>query len=76
MSFVTGLVLIDAPASALNNLGSIPGSRTDNTVGVKVIKAKDGAYPYVSAQAFRYWLRATLEKKQPGWKPAPFFLDK
>ncbi|WP_343410510.1 hypothetical protein [Candidatus Amarolinea dominans] len=49
MSFVTGLLLIDAPASALNNLGSIPGARTDNTVGVKMIKARDGAYPYVSA---------------------------
>ena len=61
MSFVTGLLLIDAPASALNNLGSIPGARTDNTVGVKMIKTRDGAYPYVSAQAFRYWLRATLE---------------
>jgi len=76
MSFVTGLVLIDAPASALNNLGSIPGSRTDNTVGVKVIKAKDGAYPYVSAQAFRYWLRTTLEKKYPDWKPAPIYREK
>ena len=39
MSFVTGLMLIDAPASALNNLGSIPGARTDNTVGVKLIRS-------------------------------------
>lgn len=76
MSFVTGLLLIDAPASALNNLGSIPGSRTDNTVGVKVIKTKEGAYPYVSAQAFRYWLRTTLEKKDPNWKPAPIYREK
>jgi len=75
MAFVTGLLLIDAPASALNNLGSIPGSRTDNTVGVKVIKAKDGMYPYVSAQAFRYWLRNTLEKKNPDWKPAPTYRE-
>jgi CRISPR-associated protein Cst2 len=45
MSFITGLLLIDAPASALNNLGSIPGARTDNTVGVKVIRTKEGAYP-------------------------------
>ncbi len=76
MSFVTGLLLIDAPASALNNLGSIPGSRTDNTVGVKVIKTKEGAYPYVSAQAFRYWLRTTLEKKESNWKPAPIYREK
>lgn len=75
MSFVTGLLLIDAPASALNNLGSIPGARTDNTVGVKVIKAKDGAYPYVSAQAFRYWLRTTLEGADLGWQPAPIYRE-
>ena len=76
MAFVTGLLLIDAPASALNNLGSIPGARTDNTVGVKVIRAKDGVYPYVSAQAFRYWLRATLENGDWGWEKAPIFREK
>lgn len=76
MTFVTGLLLIDAPASALNNLGSIPGARTDNTVGVKVIRAKDGAYPYVSAQAFRYWLRATLENGAWGWQKAPIYREK
>ncbi|MFZ1238443.1 MAG: type I-B CRISPR-associated protein Cas7/Cst2/DevR [Anaerolineae bacterium] len=75
MSFVTGLLLIDAPASALNNLGSIPGARTDNTVGVKMIKARDGAYPYVSAQAFRYWLRTTLEDAQIGWQKAPIYRE-
>lgn len=75
MSFVTGLLLIDAPASALNNLGTIPGARTDNTVGVKVIRAKDGTYPYVSAQAFRYWLRTTLENAGLGWKAAPIYRE-
>lgn len=75
MSFVTGFVVIDAPASALNNLGSIQGARTDNTVGVKVIKAKDGQYPYVSAQAFRYWLRTTLEKADLGWQAAPIYRE-
>ena len=75
MSFTTGLLLIDAPASALNNLGSIQGARTDNTVGVKVIKAKDGMYPYVSAQAFRYWLRTTLETGDLGWQPAPIYRE-
>lgn len=74
MAFITGLLLIDAPASALNNLGSIPGARTDNTVGVKMIRAKDGPYPYVSAQAFRYWLRATLEEN-PDWKAAPIYRE-
>lgn len=76
MSFVTGLMLIDAPASALNNLGNIPGARTDNTVGVKMIRSKDGAYPYVSAQAFRYWLRTTLNNEDLGWEAAPIYREK
>ena len=75
MAFVTGLLLIDAPASALNNLGSIPGARDENTVGVKMIRAKDGAYPYVSAQAFRYWLRTTLEQANIGWQAAPIYRE-
>lgn len=75
MAFVTGLFLIDAPAAALNNLGNLPGSRTDNTVGVKIIRAKEGGYPYVSAQAFRYWLRATLEKGHREWRAAPVYRE-
>lgn len=71
MSFITGMMLIEAPASALNNAGAETGQRTDNIVVVKAIKARDGAYPYVSAQAFRYWLRTTVEKKIPDWKAAP-----
>ncbi len=75
MAFVTGLLLIDAPASALNNLGSIPGEREDNTVGVKVIRTKDGSYPYVSAQALRYWLRETLSSRVQGWQTAPIYRE-
>lgn len=75
MAFVTGLTLIDAPASALNNLGSIPGEREDNTVGVKVIKTKEGSYPYVSAQAYRYWLRETLTSRIHGWRSAPMYRE-
>lgn len=75
MAFVTGLMLIDAPASALNNLGNVPGARTDNTVGVKAIRARDGMYPYVSAQAFRYWLRTTLENGNFGWQAAPIYRE-
>ncbi len=72
MSFVTGLLLIDAPASALNNLGNIPGSLTENTVAVKTIGTSGGAaYPYVSAQAFRYWLRESLQKNVPEWQSSP-----
>lgn len=74
MAFVTGILLIDAPASALNNLGIIQSERTENSSGVKVIRTREqGSYPYVSAQAFRYWLRTTAEKRVPGWQPAPIY---
>lgn len=75
MAFVTGLFLIDAPASALNNLGAVEGARTDNTTGVKVIRARDGAYPYVSAQSFKYWLRQTISREVPNWKAAPIYRE-
>src|SRR5947199_9508815 len=80
MAFVTGLLLIDAPASALNNLGNIPGERLENTSGVKVIRTgttpRDRqSYPYVSAQAFRYWLRTTAEKRVEGWRAAPMYRE-
>lgn len=73
MAFATGVLLIDAPASALNNAGSIPGSHTDNTIAVKCIRTRAGElFPYVSAQAFRYWLRTTLERMpETGWQAAP-----
>lgn len=71
MAYITGLVLIDAPASALNNSGKLEGSRTDNAIGVKKIRTREGDYPYVSAQSFRYWLRTVLEQNGSGWKSAP-----
>jgi CRISPR-associated protein Cst2 len=76
MAYLTGLFLIDAPASALNNAGAEPGAKTDNTIVVKKIRAHDGVYPYVSAQAFRFWLRTTLEHSDLGWKAAPVFREK
>lgn len=75
MAFVTGLLLIDAPASALNNLGQIEGERYDNASGVKHIKTREGTYPYVSAQAFRYWLRNTLQAYVPQWRAAPVYRE-
>jgi CRISPR-associated protein Cst2 len=79
MSFVTGLLLIDAPASALNNAGKKQIARTDNAIEVKQIRARDGVYPYVSAQAFRYWLRGTLAElaRTNGveWKSAPIYRE-
>jgi len=75
MAFMTGLLLIDAPASALNNLGRIEGAMAENASGVKFIRTREGAYPYVSAQAFRYWLRRTLENGEWGWKAAPVYRE-
>ncbi|NPA06350.1 MAG: type I-B CRISPR-associated protein Cas7/Cst2/DevR [Chloroflexi bacterium] len=75
MAFVTGLLLIDAPASALNNMGQVPGSFAENAVAVKAVSTPEGRYPYVSAQAFRYWLRSTLEKGPWGWKAAPIYRE-
>lgn len=70
MSHITGIFLIDAPAAALNNAGKDEEARTDNAVAVKVIRAADGRYPYVSAQAVRYWLRTQLANA-PGWSASP-----
>lgn len=79
MAFVTGLLLIDAPASALNNAGQRQGSRTDNAIEVKQIRTREGAYPYVSAQAFRFWLRNTLanmaKSDEFDWKSAPIYRE-
>lgn len=77
MAFVTGMLLIDAPASALNNAGAVAGARTDNTIAVKAIRARTNeTYPYVSAQAFRYWLRTSLEQlPETGWTASPIFRE-
>lgn len=75
MAFVTGLMILDAPASALNNAGADTGARTDNIVAVKKIRTPQGVYPYVSAQSFRYWLRSTLELGKSGWVTAPVFRE-
>ncbi len=74
MSHVTGIFVVDAPASALNNSGKDPEARTDNAVAVKQIRAPDGRYPYVSAQAVRYWLR-TLLASEAGWTASPVFRE-
>jgi len=76
MAFLTGLLLIDAPASALNNAGRAEEARTENAIAVKFIRSRQGAFPYVSAQAFRYWLRTTLEQTPEfKWKAAPIFRE-
>ncbi len=72
---IIGLMLIDAPHSALNNAGSDAGDRTDNIVRVKTIRKGRTRYPYVSGQAFRYWMRETLEEKF-NWKMSPISREK
>jgi len=67
---VVGLILVDAPHSALNNAGSDAGDRTDNIVRVKSIRKGNKVYPYVSGQALRYWWRDTLEDKF-NWNLSP-----
>jgi len=68
---VTGLVLIDAPASALNNAGIEPGRWAENKVVVKKIRLRGREeYPYVSGQAFKRWWRDTLHSKF-GWPESP-----
>lgn len=68
MAFITGLLLIDAPASALNN-----GQGDATKARVKAIRAADGVYPYVSAQSLRYWLRETMKKYVPRLSPSPVY---
>ncbi len=67
---IIGFMLIDAPYSALNNAGSDAGERTENTIAVKSIRKGKDTYPYISAQALRYWWRDTLEK-QCNWEMSP-----
>lgn len=76
MSFITGLMLIDAPASALNNRGEpIEAKMYENEVAIKAIYSGGKTYPYVSAQAFRYWLRTTLDGSDLEWNSAPVYRD-
>ncbi len=72
---VNGLILVDAPWSALNNAGQDAGERTDNAVKVKVVRKGRDVYPYVSGQALRYWWRETLRKKF-NWKLSPILRGK
>jgi CRISPR-associated protein Cst2 len=74
MSHVTGVLVIDAPASALNNAGKDEDARTDNAVAVKFIRTPEGRVPYVSAQAIRFWLRTQLAQESD-WTASPVFRE-
>ena len=67
---IIGLVLIDAPYSALNNEGSEASQRGENIVAVKKIRKGSQTYPYVSGQAWRNWWRTTLQNEF-SWNVSP-----
>ncbi|MGQ9608830.1 MAG: type I-B CRISPR-associated protein Cas7/Cst2/DevR [bacterium] len=67
---IIGLVLIDAPHSALNNAGTQAGQATENIVVVKTMRKGSQIYPYVSGQAWRNWWRTTLGSEF-GWSLSP-----
>lgn len=67
---IIGFMLVDTPYSALNNAGSDAGERTENTIAVKSIRKGKDIYPYISAQALRYWWRETLKSKYQ-WEMSP-----
>ena len=64
-----GLMLIDAPYSALNNADKPKDRPNDNIVVVKTLKKgrRGNTYPYVSGQAWRNWWRTTLEHEFDDW---------
>ena len=67
---VIGLVLIDAPHSALNNAGTEASQVAENIVVVKTLRKGGQIYPYVSGQAWRNWWRTTLEDEFD-WSVSP-----
>ncbi|NYT96416.1 type I-B CRISPR-associated protein Cas7/Cst2/DevR [Salinispora sp. H7-4] len=63
MTFLAGKVLIEVVAGAPNN-----GLSEDNVAKAKSMRIGRDVYPYVSAQAFRRWLRDSMpaeEKRSP-----------
>ena len=70
MKFVSGMILIDAPHSALNMLGNDGSSADDNKTIVKKLKCGREKYAYVSGQAWRYWWRQTL-RDMFDWELSP-----
>ncbi len=78
MAHISGLFLVDCPASALNNAGKLmemeKSSRYENWAAIKKVRTREGVFPYVSAQAFRSWLRESL-KSVEGWTPSPVFRE-
>ncbi|MCC7206024.1 MAG: DevR family CRISPR-associated autoregulator, partial [Anaerolineae bacterium] len=75
MAYLTALLLIDVPAGALNNSDESL-DRYENSTSVKYIrKYGGGTYPYVTAQAYRRWLRRALEEDPRGWEMSPVYRE-
>ncbi|UQA90756.1 type I-B CRISPR-associated protein Cas7/Cst2/DevR [Streptomyces halobius] len=60
MSFLVGKIVEDVVAGAPNN-----GEGEDNVGKVKSMRVGRDTYPYISAQAFRRWLRDSLPAVEP-----------
>lgn len=60
MTYLVGKVAIDVVAGAPNN-----GEGEDNVAKTKAMRVGRDIYPYVSAQAFRRWLRDSLPAGEP-----------
>lgn len=75
MAYITAMLLIDAPASALNNSDESI-DRYENSTTVKVIRKRGGGiYPYVTAQAYRRWLRDTLKRDPQDWQMSHVYYE-
>jgi len=74
MRFATGMVLIDAPHSALNMLGIDESLADRNVTRIKAFRRGGKRYPYVSPQAWRYWWRFTL-KEHFKWELSPLYRE-
>lgn len=74
MRFAAGMVLIDAPHSALNMLGIDERLADRNVTRVKTFRRGGNRYPYVSPQAWRYWWRSTLSERF-NWELSPLYRE-
>lgn len=66
LSHIAGTFLIEASASFLNGAGLGQGEDKNVTIP-KTFQTPSGSIPYVSAQAWKRWLRNTLIE-ETGWK--------
>lgn len=66
-SHIAGTFLIQADGSFLNGAGIESGDDSNTTTVPKTMRVLGGELPYVSAQAWRRWLRNTAIEEY-GWK--------